>query len=165
MPANRIGQARFARRPGRLHGRENAPAGRMQLLIGDAGRAQLELVDAVAGETGVRVAVDQPRYGAETATVELLELPVGFSKCRIKPAHRAEGGDSPVLAEDVRVAHDLDCPERFAPKRRLAAGRSRELGEVADEQAPPARPVGHSADWGCIGGSIPCPAAKAIASG
>jgi hypothetical protein len=39
------------------------------------------------------------------------------------------------------------------------------LCEVADEQAPPARPVAHSADWGGIGGSIPCSAANAIASG
>ena len=165
MAANRIGQARFARRPGRLHGRENAPAGGVELLVGGAGRAQLELVDAVAGEAGVRVTVDQPRYGAETAAVNLLELPVGFPKAHTKLAHRTEGGDSPVLAEDVRVAHDLDIRERVTPKRRFAAGRRRELCEVAHEQAPPARPVAHSADWGGIGGSIPCSAANAIASG
>src|SRR5438094_6054512 len=165
MPANRIGQARFARRPGRPHGRENAPAGRVELLVGGAGGPQLELVDAVAGKAGVRVAVDQPREGAQTTTVELLELPVGFPKARIKLAHRAAGSDSSVLAEDVRVAHDLDGPERFAAKRGPTVGGRRELCEVADEQAPPARPVAHSADWGCIGGSIPCSAANAIASG
>jgi hypothetical protein len=39
------------------------------------------------------------------------------------------------------------------------------LCEVADEQAPPATTVGHSADWDGIGASIPCSAANAIASG
>ena len=111
------------------------------------------------------MAVNQPWYGTETAAVDLLELPVGFPKGRTKLTHRTEGGDSPVLAQDVCVVHDLDGRERVTPKRRLAAGRRRQLSEVPHEQAPPALPVAHSADWGGIGGSIPCSAANAIASG
>ena len=137
----------------------------MELLVGRAGGPQLELVDTVAGEAGVRVAVDQPWNGAETATVELLELRVGSSEPCTKLAHRTERGDSPVLAQDVRVADDLDGRERITPKRRLAAAWRRELREVADKQAPPAYAVAHSADWACIGGSRPCSAANAIASG
>src|SRR6266566_1390682 len=155
MPPNRIGQARFARGPGRPHGRENAPARRVKLLVGRAGGSQLELVDTIAGKAGVRVAVDQPRYRAETATVELLELPKGALKLRAELAHRAERGDSPVLAQNVCVADDLDGREGITPKRRLVAARRRELREVADKQAPPACAVTHSADWGCIGGSKP----------
>ena len=141
------------RRPRRAHGRENAAAGRVELLVARAARAQRELVDAVAGEAGVRVAVDEPRDGAEPAAVDLLDLAV---EPRPQLAHRTDGGDSPVLAEDVRVLDDLDPAERVAAKRRLAAGGRRELCEVADEQPPPARPVAHSADEGGIGSSSPC---------
>jgi hypothetical protein len=84
------------------------------------------------------VAVDQPRDGAETASVELFELAVGFPEGRAKVAHRTEGSDSPALAEDVCVIHDLDKSERRACKRRVRARRRCQLGNVTDEQAPPA---------------------------
>jgi hypothetical protein len=110
----------------------------MQLLVRGAYGAQLELLDSVAREAGMGVAVDQPRDGAETATVEFFKLAVRFPECRAKVAHRAERGDSPALAEDVCVVHDLDNSERGASKRRVRARRRCQLGDVTDEQAPPA---------------------------
>jgi hypothetical protein len=47
----------------------------------------------------------------------------------------------------------------------VAAGRSCQLREIADEQAPPAYAVAHSAGWDGIGGSSPWSAANVIASG
>ncbi len=49
--------------PGSARGldrREDAAAGRVDLLVGGAARAPVELVDPVAGEARVRVAVDEP---------------------------------------------------------------------------------------------------------
>ena len=168
MAANRLRQIRFACSPSGLHGREDPPAGRVELLVGGTGGAQLELVDAIACEASVCVAVDQPRYGTEATSVELLELlelAAGFAKLCTKLAHRTEGSDASAFAQDVCVANDFDGRERLAPKRRLAPGRSCQLREIADEQAPTAYAVTHSAGWGGIGGSSPWSAANAIASG
>ena len=168
MPTNRLRQIRFACSPSGLHGREDPPAGRVELLVGGTGGPQLELVDAVAGEAGVCVAVDQPRYGTEATSVELLELievSAGFAKLCIKVAHRTEGSDASAFAQDVRVANDFDGRERLPSERRLAAHRSCQLSEIADEEAPTAYAATHSAGWGGIGGSSPRSAANAIASG
>ena len=71
--------------PRRRDGREDAAAGGVQLLVARAGRAQRELLDAVAGERRVRVAVDEARDGAEAAAVELLDLAVERPRSRIRP--------------------------------------------------------------------------------
>ena len=118
----------------------------MQRLVARTGRPKFEFVDAVARETGVRVAVDESGDGAEAASVQLLDLALGLAQARAKLSHRAERGDASVFAQDVRVADDLDIRERRAPERCLAAAGCRKLGEIADEQRPlPAVRVAHSA--------------------
>ena len=49
----------LARRPGRLHGRDDAAAGARDLLVGGAGEPQLEFVRPVAGIDEMGVAIDQ----------------------------------------------------------------------------------------------------------
>ena len=62
------------------------PPGRVQLLVARAHRAQLELLDAVAGEARMRMAVDEPRQSAETPAVELFDFAVErFRRSRILP--------------------------------------------------------------------------------
>jgi hypothetical protein len=101
------------------------------------------------------VTVDEAREGAESAPVELFELAAGVAQCRAELAHGTESRYSPVFAQDVRVTEDGHVRERAPAKRRVRASRRRELGEVADEQSPPAGDVFHSADLGRIGGSSP----------
>ena len=43
----------------------------MQRLVARTGRPKFEFIDAVARETGVRVAVDESGDGAEAASVQL----------------------------------------------------------------------------------------------
>ena len=117
--------------PGRADGREDAAAGRVQLLVGGAARPERELLYPVAGEAGVRVAVDEAGDRRQAARVELFDLPVE----RFQVAHPADRGDAAVLAEDVRVLDHLDLVEGVAAARPAAAGRRGELGEVADEEA------------------------------
>ena len=118
----------------------------MQRLVARTGRPQFEFVDAIARETGVRVAVHESGDGAEAATVQLLDLALGLAQARAKLSHRAERGDSSVFAQHVRVADDLDIRERRTPERCLAARGCRKLREIADEQRPlPAVRVAHSA--------------------
>src|SRR5207244_3658135 len=68
---DRVGEPALARRTCRAHRREDAAARRVELLVAGASGAERELLDAVAAEGGVRVTVDEPRHGRETATVEL----------------------------------------------------------------------------------------------
>jgi phage repressor protein C with HTH and peptisase S24 domain len=105
----------------------------VQLLVRRAGGTQRELLDAVAAEARMRVAVDEARQRAEPAAVELLEVAVG----RREVAHAADRGDATVLAENVRVLEHRELAERPPPERRLVAGRRDQLGQVADEE--PAR--------------------------
>ena len=93
--------------------------------------AQRELLDAVAREARVRVAVDEARDRAEAAPVELLDVAVERAEVAHPPGRR----DPPVLAEDVGVLDDLDLAERRAAERCSRARRGGELREVADEQA------------------------------
>jgi len=129
----------------------------LELLVGRAGGPQLELLDPVAGKAGVRVAIDEPRYSAETTAVQLLELAVCLPGGRTKLTQRAECRDSPLLAEDVRVLDHPHVRERGTTKRCLSPQRCHELGEITDEQAPPAGAgaVAHSPGCGRIGGSSP----------
>ncbi len=115
----------------------------MELLVRGTSRAQRELVDAVAAEARVRVAVDEARNGREPAAVDLLEVAGRRVARRIarcprqgggEIAHRADRLDLPVAAEHERVVDHPHVAERGAAKR-AAASRGRDLREIADQQA------------------------------
>src|SRR5581483_5700883 len=119
-----------ARRAGRAHRREDPAAGGVQLLVGRSGGTECELVDAVAGEAGVRVAVDEARDRDQAAAVELVDL----AEAGREVAHAARRDDAPLLAQDVRALGHVDLAERAAAERCAAAGGSDELRQVPDEQ-------------------------------
>src|SRR5919201_5785718 len=126
-----------ARRADRGH---DPTARGVQVLVARAARAQRELLDPIAAEARVRVAVDQSRHRAETAAVELLDVVVE----RVEVSHATDAGDDALLAEDVRVLEDVDAPECCAAQGRVAPGRSRQLHEVTDQQATPPAVAAHS---------------------
>src|SRR5205823_6632222 len=126
----RVERAR-AGRARRAHGREDAAARGMELLVRRTASSQRELVDAVAREARVRVTVDEARYRDERTAVELLDIAVE----RPEVAHPPDCGDAPLLAEHVRIADDVHASERVASQRRTAAGRTRDLREIADQEA------------------------------
>src|SRR4029079_10480882 len=64
-------ELRFSGRAGGTDGREDATACGVELLVRGTARAQRDLVDAVAAEARVRVAVDEARNGREPAAVDL----------------------------------------------------------------------------------------------
>ena len=77
------------------------------------------------------MAVDEPRHGAESARVELVDLP----RERREVAHSPDGGDHSVLAQDVRVFDEVDPCQVGTAERRTASGRGGELAEVSNQQA------------------------------
>jgi hypothetical protein len=82
----------------------------------------------------------------------------GVTTDGLEIAHLADGGDAPVLAEDVRVLDDGDGAELASAQRRAdVAGRSRKLLQVTEEDP-------RHAD-GDIGTSRPPASAAAVASG
>jgi hypothetical protein len=133
----------------------------MQLLVAGAGRAQGELLDAVAREARVRMTVHQARHGAKAAAVELLDLAVE----RLQLTHAPDSLDLRVTAEHVRVLDEVDIAERGPAERRPHPTRSRELGEVPDEQAANAARRAHPCAEGGSGATSPCVSAAAAASG
>ena len=100
----------------------------------------------VAGEAGVRVAVDEPRDRAVPAAVELLDVAVE----RRQVTHAAHGCDPAVLAEHVRVLDHVDARRARGRAAARRPRRRRELGEIADEQ-PACRPGGSFLAVGGIG--------------
>ena len=132
----------------------------MQLLVGRATGAERELLDTVAGEACVRVAVDEPRQGAEAAAVELL----GVADAAVEVAHPPHRLDAPAAAEDIRILGHLDAAEVATAQRRALAGRRHHLREVPDEQRRSGARVRHARCCGCIGGSKPCSRPNSIAS-
>ena len=94
-----LGEPGFSGGPGRPHGREDAAARGVQLLVAGAACAPRELLDAVAAERRVRVAVDEARDGAQAAAVELLDVAVERGQLR----HRAHSRDRLAVAEHVRA--------------------------------------------------------------
>ena len=99
MPLDRVCQPVL---PGRARGanrREDAAAGRVELLVRRPARAQLELADAVAREARVRVAVDEARDGRAPAPVDLDHL--GVERSASRSAIAPDRDDPPVLAEHV----------------------------------------------------------------
>ena len=132
----------------------------MQLLVARTGGAQRELLDAVAREARVRVAVDEAGDRAVAAPVELDDVAVERGQIPHPPDRR----DHAVLAEHVRVVEPVDVRERASTERRVATGRRDELLEVADQQARRAG-LAHAVPAPPIGASKPCSAAAAAASG
>ena len=129
----------------------------MQLLVAGARRSQRELLDAIAAERRVRVAVDEPGDRAEAAAVELAYVAVE----RRQVAHAADGLDRVARTQDVCVLDDVDLAQRGSAKRRVAAGGRGDLREVANEHP---HGIAH-ASRGADGNRSPPRAAASIASG
>ena len=100
-------QSRLPLRARRAHGGEDAAAGRVQLLVRRAARAQRELLDPVAAEGDVGVAVDEAGDRAAAPSVHLDDVAVE----RLQVAHTADGRDRVVLTQDVRVPDHVDLAE------------------------------------------------------
>ena len=79
----------------------------MQLLVRRAARAQRELLDPVAAEGDVGVAVDEAGDRAAAPSVHLDDVAVE----RLQVAHTADGRDRVVLTQDVRVPDHVDLAE------------------------------------------------------
>src|SRR5205085_9401186 len=105
-----VAQPRLARFAGGTHGREDAAAARVQLLVARAAGPERELVDTVAAERGVRVAVDEAGDRAEAAARELLDLAVE----RRQVAHPPDRLDRLAAAEHERVLEHVHLAERAA---------------------------------------------------
>jgi len=159
--ANEVGESGFARSACGADGRHDPAPCSVELLVRRARCPQCELLHSVAREAGMRVAVDEPGNGAEPPPVELLDVTVD----RPELAHRADRLDHAAGAEDVRVFEHIDLTERRPADRRIRTRGSRELREVAYEQAAFAARRAHSASGGDIGASRPCASAAASASG
>ena len=114
----------------RRDGREDPAAGGVELLVARAGGAERELVHAISAERRMGVAVDEPWDRAEAAGVELLDLALEGAE-RVHPSDRLDLG---AVAEDVRVVDPVEIGERTAAQRSAAAGRARDLGEIADQE-------------------------------
>ena len=123
-----VGRARSARRAGR---REDPTAGSEELLVARTAGAERELVGAIAGEGGVRVAVDEAGHGRAPPSVQLLDVPV---EGRQRP-HRSERLDAIAVDQDVGVLHDFELSERSAAQGGGPSRGRRDLGEVADQQS------------------------------
>ena len=150
-------QAVLARGARRAHRREDAAALRVELLVARARRAERELLDTVAAERRVRVAVDEPGNRAQTASVELAYVAVE----RRQVAHATNSLDRVAGAEYVRVLEHVDVAERGSAQRCLAPRGRRELREIADEQPR----AGSHASCGADGIRSPPRTAASIASG
>ena len=153
MPLDGLAQAVLAGGARRADGREDPATERVQLLVARTAGAERELVDAVAAERRMRVAVDEPRDRTEPAPVHLDDVAAKSGQV----AHAAHRLDRLATAEDVRVLEHLDRAERAAAERRLTARWRRELREVADEQ----RHVSRGTDGIAI---PPCAAASSASS-
>ena len=103
-------QAGLVERSRRSDGRQDAAARRVQLLVARASGAERELLDPVAAEAGVGVAVDQPGQRAAPPSVDLDEVALE----RLQVAHAADGRDRVAVDEHVRVLQQLDLSERAA---------------------------------------------------
>src|SRR6266566_6405200 len=101
---DRGAQAVLARRARRPDGREDAAAAGVQLFVAGAAGAERELVDAVAAEGRVRVAVDEARDRAEPTAVDLDDV----TRDGREVAHAPHRLDRLAAEEHVRVLDQLD---------------------------------------------------------
>ncbi len=126
----RGGETFLARVARRANGREDATAACMQLLVRRSARAQRELLDAIAREARVRVAVDEARDRRATAAVDLHHVAVD----RPEVAHASRRRDAPGVAEHVAVARHVDRTQRLATQRRAAPRGRRDLREISNQE-------------------------------
>jgi hypothetical protein len=101
----------------------------VQLLVARAARPQRELLDAVAAERRMRVAVDEPREPAQPAPVELLDV----AGDRSELGHAPERLHLAVAAEHVGVLEHRHVAQHRAPQRRRGGRRRRQLRKVANQ--------------------------------
>src|SRR5205823_12713645 len=127
---DRRAQAVLAGGPGRPNRREDAAAPRMELLVPGARGTEGELLDTVAAERRMRVAVDEAGDRAPSPPVDLDHVAVE----RRQVAHAADRADRVAVAEDERILDDVDLAERRSAQGRAATRRCRDLREVADEE-------------------------------
>ena len=153
VPDDDLAQGSSPCRAGRPRRREDAAAGRQELLVGRADGAESELLDAVARERRMRVAVDEAGNRRQARAVELLDVGAVHGR---EVAHRTHCSDRAVrVDEHVATLDDLDLAERRAPQRTFLSTMGDDLREVADQQP------GHSID----GRSSAVLRARSIASG
>ena len=114
MTADAIPQALFAGGAGRAHGREDPATRGVELLVARPARAERELLDAVAAEARVRVAIDEAGDRALPAAVDFRHVAVEGGEV----AHPPHRGDRSAVAEDVRVLDDVDAAQVGATQRR-----------------------------------------------
>src|SRR5919201_3222619 len=107
MTLERFGQAGLARFAHRPNGREDPASRRVELLVGDAARAQVEFLRPVAGEARVRVAIDESGDRRAPATVQLFDVVVETTQF----SHGADARHPTVLAENVSVIDDRQLSE------------------------------------------------------
>jgi hypothetical protein len=124
------GEPVLAGRARRADGRDDAAACGVELLVGRAAGAQLELACPIAPEARMRMAVDQARDGRAATPVELDDLFVQ----RAELGHSADRLDSALRAEHVSLLHDRELAEVGPAQGRPAPRRGDDLREVADEQ-------------------------------
>ncbi len=79
----------------------------MELLVGGTPGPERELVDPVAGETRMGMAIDESRNRRKPSTVDFIHA----GNVRRQIAHRADRLDPAVAAEDERVLDDPDVAE------------------------------------------------------
>ena len=133
-PPEDVGRQLLLARPaGGRHGREDAAAGRRDLLVGLAGQARRELLLAAAGPGQVGVGIDEARDQRAAAAVEALgvrqlaELApplLGVPTKAIRPSRQTTSAPADPAHPSLLGA---------APGRR--AFRGRHLGEIVDEEA------------------------------
>jgi hypothetical protein len=87
----------LTRRARRTDGGQDPAAARVQFLVRRASGTERELLDPVACEAGVRVAVDEARDRRQSASVELLDV----TRDGPEIAHAPHGGDTAFLAHHV----------------------------------------------------------------
>ncbi len=151
----------FAGSSCRANGGEDPAARRVELLVARTRCPQRELLDAVAREARVGMAVDEARDRAEPAAVELLDLVVEWGEV----AHPADGLDPSVRAQHVGGLDHIDEPQLSATQGCAPTRGSGELLEVADQEpASAGRRIAHS-PLRRAGSSRPCCSAASIASG
>jgi hypothetical protein len=147
-------EALLARGSRCAHGGEDAAARGVQLLVVGTAGTERELVDAIAAEGGMRVAVDKPGNGAQPASVDLDDVTLDPGE----PAHRPDRLDRVAVAQDVRVVDPVQVRQRAAAERRVQSRRAHHLREVADQQ------LRHGYSDATLGRSRPCSRAAASAS-
>ena len=158
MPLHTSPQTLGVERACRPDRRQDPTTRGVELLVACSARPQCVLVDAVAPEARMRVAVDEPRQRGLPAPVDLDEIavePIGSPEL----THPANRGDPSPFAEDERVFDHVDRSECVPSERRGPARRTRNLREIANEH-----PLGRSALVASAHGGKPRPCSRAALS-